>query len=257
LRNGCTGRASRVSKRAAPLFATVFALLLSSGLAHVEPAGCPPPPGPRPFDATEPLNLGQLKLQLRDYRCFKYDDEVAAKLAEARTWIEQRAPQVVNPAIVLDIDETSLSNWEAMYHNDFGYVAGGTCELASKSACGEQDWELSASATAIKPTLDLFKAAKAKNIAVFFITGRYDVELEKAATELNLHKAGYSGWDGLYLRDPKAPRPSVAEYKRDARIDIEKSGYTIIANIGDQLSDLALGHAERTFKVPNPFYFIP
>lgn len=46
--------------------------------------------------------------------------------------------------------------------------------------------------------------------------------------------------------------------KTAARIDIEsRLGYTIIANIGDQDSDLRGGHAERTFKVPNPFYFIP
>jgi predicted secreted acid phosphatase len=234
-----------------------LALMLSCGPGHVAPAGCPPQAGPRPLDATEPLNLGQLKLQLLDYRCFKYDDQVAAKLAEARSWVERRAPQVVNPAIVLDIDETSLSNWDELYHNDFGYIAGGSCELSSKSACGQHDWELSASATAIMPTLELFNAAKAKHVAVFFITGRYDDEVERAATELNLHKAGYFGWDALYLRDPKAPRASVAEYKRDTRIEVEKLGYTIIANIGDQLSDLALEHAERTFKVPNPFYFIP
>ena len=34
-------------------------------------------------------------------------------------------------------------------------------------------------------------------------------------------------------------------------------GYTIIVNIGDQMSDLDGGFAERTFKLPNPFYFIP
>jgi len=28
----------------------------------------------------------------------------------------------------------------------------------------------------------------------------------------------------------------------------------IIANIGDQESDLAGGFAEKTFKLPNPFY---
>ena len=34
-------------------------------------------------------------------------------------------------------------------------------------------------------------------------------------------------------------------------------GFTIIANVGDQPSDLAGGYAERTFLVPNPFYRIP
>jgi HAD superfamily, subfamily IIIB (Acid phosphatase) len=50
---------------------------------------------------------------------------------------------------------------------------------------------------------------------------------------------------------------SVTEYKRHARIDIERKGYAIIANVGDQQSDLAFEHAERIFKIPNPFYYIP
>jgi hypothetical protein len=37
--------------------------------------------------------------------------------------------------------------------------------------------------------------------------------------------------------------------------------YAIIANLGDQYSDLigddAGDHAERCYKLPNPFYFIP
>ena len=32
---------------------------------------------------------------------------------------------------------------------------------------------------------------------------------------------------------------------------------TIIASVGDQWSDLDGGYAERVFKLPNPFYFIP
>jgi acid phosphatase len=237
-----------------------LAFLLTIGIAPgfaQNPAGCPPPAGPHALEPTEPLNLGQLKLQLRDYRCFKYDQEVAAVLATARAWVEQRAPQVAHPGVVLDIDETSLSNWEEIYHNDFGYIPGGACDLKSQAACGVHDWELGLGATAIAPTLELFNAAKAANVAVFFLTGRGDEGLKKAATELNLRKAGYAGWDGLYLRDPKAPGASVAEYKRDARIDIEKKGYTIIANVGDQWSDLAFEHAERIFKIPNPFYYIP
>jgi hypothetical protein len=33
--------------------------------------------------------------------------------------------------------------------------------------------------------------------------------------------------------------------------------FECVANIGDQRGDLAKGHVEMTFKVPNPFYFIP
>jgi hypothetical protein len=41
------------------------------------------------------------------------------------------------------------------------------------------------------------------------------------------------------------------------RREIIAQGFQIIANLGDQASDLAGGCAERGFKLPNPFYFIP
>jgi hypothetical protein len=56
---------------------------------------------------------------------------------------------------------------------------------------------------------------------------------------------------------------SAREYKSIARAKIFEGGkFTLIANIGDQQSDLAQepgineGSAECTFKLPNPFYFI-
>jgi hypothetical protein len=51
--------------------------------------------------------------------------------------------------------------------------------------------------------------------------------------------------------------PSAASFKAPVRAAIEGTGYTIIANVGDQPSDLAGGHAEKTFLLPNPFYRIP
>jgi len=59
------------------------------------------------------------------------------------------------------------------------------------------------------------------------------------------------------MRNPATQGRLVSEHKARAREDIESRGFTIIANVGDQDSDLAGSHAERTFKVPNPFYFIP
>ena len=38
---------------------------------------------------------------------------------------------------------------------------------------------------------------------------------------------------------------------------IESQGYDIVANVGDQLSDLEGGFADRTFKLPNPMCFLP
>ena len=34
-------------------------------------------------------------------------------------------------------------------------------------------------------------------------------------------------------------------------------GYDIVANFGDQFSDLNGGFADSTYKIPNPMYFLP
>lgn len=148
--------------------------------ADDKPSGCRPMPENVAVDTTPPINIGVLANALFYYRCTDYDDQVKTVLNEAGAWVAARAPGVDKPAIVLDIDETSLSNWEQIYHNKFGYVPSGACDLKAQSACGQRDWELSAQATAIGPTLDLSNLAqklKGKNgepVAIFFVTGRYE-----------------------------------------------------------------------------------
>jgi hypothetical protein len=48
----------------------------------------------------------------------------------------------------------------------------------------------------------------------------------------------------------------VSGYKTAARRALYREGYTIVANLGDQESDLRGGYAERTFKVPDPLYLM-
>ena len=102
--------------------------------------------------------------------------------------------------------------------------------------------------------LRLFNTAKAKGVAIFFISTRR--EDQRHATVNNLKAAGYDGWADLALKQPD-DKSSSQEFKTARRKEIEDAGFTIIANVGDQYSDLRGGHAERVFKVPNPFYFIP
>jgi hypothetical protein len=46
--------------------------------------------------------------------------------------------------------------------------------------------------------------------------------------------------------------------KGPERKKLVDQGYTIIVNVvGDQMSDLDGEFAERTYKLPNPFYFVP
>jgi len=246
--------------------AALFLSFIAIGTARAEaPMGCYPIPAPVTPNYSQPPNLDHVKQQLLYYRCAQYDADVAGVLAEARQWVEWRAPQAAKPAIVLDIDETSLSNWTRIKRDDFGYIEGGECDLSKPDeACGDIAWQNSGMAPALPPTLDLFNFAKCSKpanlapcikVAVFFVTGRY--EEARARTQINLSIAGYHDWDSLYLRDPKTRGQPVSVHKIAARVDIERHGYTIIANVGDQESDLVGGHAERKFKIPNPFYFIP
>jgi hypothetical protein len=259
-------------------------------VAHAEvPLGCEKKSDPPMIDFSQPSNLDTLKRQLLYYRCARYDIDVALALLEAEAWVERRVPEVVKaggkPAIVLDIDETSLSNWRRIRRDDFGYVADSACDLTDdQKSCGDVAWEQTAMAPAIEPTLKLYKSARCEGSVapkdcaateVFFITGRKEVECdalddrgrpveprkkEKASewTLRNLVRVGYDGADAdhLYMRDQRSNGP-VSDHKIAARKKIEARGYTIIANVGDQDSDLIGGHADRTFKVPNPFYFIP
>jgi predicted secreted acid phosphatase len=108
---------------------------------------------------------------------------------------------------------------------------------------------------AVVPILDIYKFAKSEGFSVFFISGRS--EATRAATEENLHKAGYDGWDGLRLRPADDHQNSVVPFKSGQRQDLVEQGYVIVADIGDQESDLIGGWADKTFKLPNPAYFLP
>ena len=50
---------------------------------------------------------------------------------------------------------------------------------------------------------------------------------------------------------------STIEVKSETRKYIESLGYDIKANFGDQFSDLSGGYADKTFKLPNPMYYLP
>ena len=60
-----------------------------------------------------------------------------------------------------------------------------------------------------------------------------------------------------YLGDMASSMRAMMAATTDSTKAIEAQGYDIVANVGDQYSDLAGGHADRAFKLPNPFYFLP
>jgi len=125
----------------------------------------------------------------------------------------------VRSAIVLDIDNTAL---ETNYGSD-------------------------SPTPATKPVLALAEQAHKAGAAVIFVTARPGIL--RSASEENLQSVGYPV-DGLYMRG-LFDFGDKAKFKTNARIEIEEEGYTIVASIGNNDTDLTGGHAERTFKLPD------
>ncbi len=144
-------------------------------------------------------------------------------------------------AIVLDIDDTALSNYACLKAVGFD---------RSAADCGDQ------TLPAIPQTRSLFRWARKQGVAVFFVTGRR--EEARARTAANLRAAGYRGGWTLKLRPDEQPRRWRDGWKaRVRRAIVERRGFRILANLGDQWSDLDGGYAARRFKLPNPMYVIP
>jgi HAD superfamily, subfamily IIIB (Acid phosphatase) len=202
-------------------------------------------------------NIDTYKRQLIKYHDGgNYNADIAAVIVDATRYVEGRAEQVRWPAVVLDIDETSLSNWDNLTADDFGFIEDGPCSLQAKMACGFNEWIDKAIAPPIEPTLKFFQFVRDRNVAVFFITGRRDKQ--RRATLWNLDRAGFANWAGIVTR-PDDQHGSIVPFKSGERDKVAEK-YTILANVGDQdsdLQDLKGKSAECSFKLPNPYYFIP
>lgn len=203
---------------------------------------------PASVATTEPLNLSDAKAAVLAYiDGGGYARDLRAAAAPAREWIEARAAARragERLAVVLDIDETVLSNLPHMRAEDFGYHPRDWTE-----------WVAGANAPAIEPVREVYRAARAAGVAVLFLTGRKD-PADRAGTVENLRREGMGDYEALRLTPSDGPRATALERKTAARAAWAAEGWTIIATIGDQDSDLG-AHAERSFKLPNPFYRIP
>lgn len=199
----------------------------------------------------EPQNLADVKKELVHYHdSSQYEKELNQTLGQAKQFLHQQLDYYKTHksqkklAIVFDIDETSVSNYNHIIERDFS----GDKNLVVK------DISL-ADAPSIKATLSLYHYALKNHVNVFFVSGRRIALLK--ATERNLKRAGFNQWAGLYLRPESDKHVSIVPFKSSTRAKIEKQGYLIVLNVGDQDSDLAGGHAVKGVKLPNPFYKLP
>ncbi|KAL8252621.1 hypothetical protein R6Q59_036314 [Mikania micrantha] len=152
-------------------------------------------------------------------------------------------------AWVLDVDDTCLSN--IFYYQGKRFGGDPYDPRAFK------EWASRGISQAIPQILLLFHKLIQHGFKVFLITGR-DQTTFGQPTLHNLHFQGFFGFERLILRSEAYKGQSGIVYKSEMRRKLVEEGYRIRGNVGDQWSDL---HGEfvgdRTFKLPNPMYFVP
>ncbi|WP_411142418.1 HAD family acid phosphatase [Streptomyces sp. x-80] len=159
------------------------------------------------------------------------------------------------PAIVLDMDDTTLLTYNYELQVGFHFT-----EASQDKYLATKDMD------AVFGMDRLVNWAHDKGAEVFFLTGRK--EAQRAWSVRNLKNVGYDvplDRTHVYLKDKEHPPAylpcgatcSTIGFKSGTRKHIESLGYDIVANFGDQYSDLQGGAGDRTFKMPNPMYYLP
>src|SRR4051812_32032443 len=164
------------------------------------------------------------------------------------------------PAVLFDIDDTTLNTYSYEIYSNFVFNPSTNAAFVNAGSASVFP--------AVPGMVGLEQKALDEGYQVFFLTGRPATQL--TGTLANLRDAGYTVDDShVYLKDLTAPylqpcgtaddgKPcTTTEYKSLTRKYIESQGYDIVANFGDQFSDLNGGFADATYKIPNPMYFLP
>ena len=188
-----------------------------------------------------------------------YAHEVEGIAANAQHFLaHQHSKGSAKPALVFDVDDTTLNTYNYEIFSSFAFNPATNADFVNNERF-----------PAVFGMPGLVNWAGSHGYTVFFITGR--PEAQRPGTEGNLAKVGYTvplDVDHLYLKFPAGSPPSylhcaavttctTIEYKSGTRAHIESLGYRIVADFGDQFSDLEGGFAGKTFKLPNPMYFLP
>jgi len=243
--------------------------------------GAVPPPPANPTSANQIQNIDQVRTAIKAYYGDTITDQVdpypgdnvdkklhtfspTGAYAKEMAGIERDATRYLSSAshhrsraqkaILLDVDDTTLNTYNYEIYSNFVYDPTSNAAFVNGEAFP---------ATPGMP--QLVNWAAGHGYTVFYLTGRPGTQ--RAGTIGNLEKVGYDAVpdSNLYLKDYAAdtwlsscaPSCTTIQYKSLTRAHIESMGYDIIANFGDQYSDLSGGYADRTFKLPNPMYYLP
>jgi predicted secreted acid phosphatase len=232
-----------------------------------------------------------------------YANEARSVTSKGVNWLKKNRT-VANRAIVLDVDDTTLTTWNYELYSNWDFNPTTNAQFVGLTGS-----TFTGNAFPATPGMvDLVNQAKGYGYAIFFLTGRGDsqhqvtianLENDSAAGLPNLDTvtisgktipevdanyqaptpldSGHGGFsDGLFTKPPVGSYPAYLNqpqycasaiaanascatipYKSGTRAYIESQGYDIVANFGDQFSDLLGGFSDKTFKMPNPNYYLP
>ncbi|MDN3021128.1 HAD family acid phosphatase [Streptomyces sp. S.PB5] len=194
----------------------------------------------------------------------QYAKDLAKLDAAAKKQIDKAARKAQKtgskPAVVFDIDDTLLLSLDYEKKTNYTYNSTTWAEYVNK-----------ADRPGVFGSAELVQYAEARGVEVFYNSGL--AEAQRTAAVENLKKIGADvNLDAghVFLKD-KANPPSylsacaapgawtctTVQYKSGTRKHIEQDlGYDIIANFGDQYTDLQGGYADKTYKLPNPTYYV-
>ena len=187
------------------------------------------------------------------YEVEKISLEAQQYLRNLKNGKEKTKNDIKNMALVFDIDETLISNYQilkAIYtdhtkflhslHNGEDFILKYSDKLKNEP---------------LEPVQRLYNFALELGFSLFIITG--NDENHRPFTIETLNRNGYSNWSKLYLKPSDYKEDTIRKFKTACRKEIEEEGYRIVLNLGDQYSDLLGGYSEKNFLLPNPFYFLP
>ncbi|MFF9409640.1 HAD family acid phosphatase [Streptomyces anandii] len=192
-----------------------------------------------------------------------YARDLARLDADAKRYIDKAARKAHHrgekPAVVFDIDDTLLLSLD--YEKRYNYTYNSASWAAYVNRADRPE---------VFGSPELVRYAAGKGVEVFYNSGLSEAQrtaavdnLKKVGADVNLDAAHMFLKDAAnppsYLADcatPGAWKCTTVQYKSGTRKHIEDLGYDIVANFGDQYSDLDGGYADRTYKLPNPTYFV-
>lgn len=189
----------------------------------------------------ELLNLTTAKELVKQYyEGGQYDKELDEVIAFAKKQFHN-VKIMPNSAVIFDVDDTALLNYEGSKRMGYGYV---------KSMIDE--WVSSEQVPAIPQVKDLYEYLLKRSVKIIFLTGRFHDEYDY--TFQNLINEGFNTFDTLIMRGPEEQNIPALEFKSKVRTTLTKQGYEIIGNVGDQWTDLDGPYSGIKVKIPNYLY---